>query len=311
MDVVVGRFPPPLGGVSVFVARKFSSLEEGQRGHVDLGDRFWIFRLIGFALRRDSVFLLNTGNAFVFFTFFLLGQLDRTWLYDHNASRHYWGQGLRERFYLMIVSRVKGVRIVHDHLLQTYRDRGVTTPIETEQPFIPPTLSEAKKVVDQYPEAVHDFLDLKGSYKLALSAFKYAIDAQGRDIYGLASLVELLEALRSHHVDVVCLLAVAEWDRGAIPDSLMERIEGLRDGNVLFLMTGQYEFWPIYEHIDCFLRLTSTDGDSVSIREALHFNCKVLASDVVPRPAATISYSYGDSDDLLKKVLRLIASKYR
>ncbi len=63
-------------------------------------------------------------------------------------------------------------------------------------------------------------------------------------------------------------------------------------------MLGQYQFWPVYKRVHAFLRLTSTDGDSISIREAIHFGCPVLASDVVPRPDGVKLYGYGNQDEL-------------
>lgn len=35
---------------------------------------------------------------------------------------------------------------------------------------------------------------------------------------------------------------------------------------------------------DCYIRFTATDGDSLAVREALYFNKKVIASNIVDRP---------------------------
>ena len=54
------------------------------------------------------------------------------------------------------------------------------------------------------------------------------------------------------------------------------------DSDFLFLI-GQKQLWPLFSLVDLLVRPTNTDGDAISIREALYFNCKVLASDVVSR----------------------------
>lgn len=49
---------------------------------------------------------------------------------------------------------------------------------------------------------------------------------------------------------------------------------------------------------DAFLRPTERDGDSVAVREALHFGRQVIASDVVARPPGVAIYRKGDAGSL-------------
>ena len=74
-------------------------------------------------------------------------------------------------------------------------------------------------------------------------------------------------------------------------------------------MVGQLEFWPLYTSLDLFLRLTGTDGNSVSVLEAQYYNCPVIASDVVPRPDGVVTYQYENFDDLLNTVVSTINSR--
>ena len=43
-------------------------------------------------------------------------------------------------------------------------------------------------------------------------------------------------------------------------------------------------------HCDAFIRSTTTDGDSLSVHEALHLKKDVIASNVVDRPIGTLTY---------------------
>ena len=54
--------------------------------------------------------------------------------------------------------------------------------------------------------------------------------------------------------------------------------------------------------IDIYLRPTSTDGDSVAVREALLCGVKVLASDVVDRPTGVNTYRYGNKKDFIRNL---------
>ena len=306
MDIVVGRFPPPLGGVSVFVQRKYAFVRASGGSRVDLGCSDWPFRVLRCALFSDGKFLLNTGNFFIFLFFYAFGLLPRTCIYDHNASRHYWGRGWRERFYLFVVNRAFEVRVVHQHLMDRYREKGFNGKVVVETPFLPPDESLRAEIQAGYKREVREFLAQMDARKVALSASKYALGADGVEIYGVRLFLFGLRALRSRGVAVKGLLAIADWKGDAEPSDLREEIQSLVADGLLVTMFGQNEFWPIYESLDCFLRLTSTDGDSVSVREALHYGCAVLASDVVPRPDGVSVCKADDENDFVAALMRVL-----
>jgi hypothetical protein len=54
---------------------------------------------------------------------------------------------------------------------------------------------------------------------------------------------------------------------------------------------------------DIFARPTLTDGDSVSIHEALQLGTTVVASNATPRPAGVLVYESGDVHDLAVSLL--------
>jgi hypothetical protein len=45
------------------------------------------------------------------------------------------------------------------------------------------------------------------------------------------------------------------------------------------------------QRADLSIRPAATDEDAISLREALYFNCPVIASDVVRRPKGTILFN--------------------
>jgi glycosyltransferase involved in cell wall biosynthesis len=58
----------------------------------------------------------------------------------------------------------------------------------------------------------------------------------------------------------------------------------------------------VLEAADVFVRPTRADGDSVSVREALALGCRVVASDVVHRPAGCALFPSGDSAALAARL---------
>lgn len=64
----------------------------------------------------------------------------------------------------------------------------------------------------------------------------------------------------------------------------------------------------LYKKTSLFLRPTSTDGDSVSIRECLALGVPVLASDAVPRPAACEFFRSRDFDHFSERFWQMCGS---
>ncbi|NMO16705.1 glycosyltransferase family 4 protein [Pyxidicoccus fallax] len=59
---------------------------------------------------------------------------------------------------------------------------------------------------------------------------------------------------------------------------------------------------------DAFLRPTTHDGDSISVREALALGVPCVASDVCARPEGTRVFAAGDAEDLARAVTEAVAA---
>jgi glycogen synthase len=70
------------------------------------------------------------------------------------------------------------------------------------------------------------------------------------------------------------------------------------------------EFLGLMAACDVYVRTTLTDGDAVAIREALHFNKPVLATDCVSRPSECALFGTEDADRLAE-LLRADPAAYR
>lgn len=111
--------------------------------------------------------------------------------------------------------------------------------------------------------------------RLRVVAAQYGGDS---DLYGTHAVLELAERSRPK-VDVTI---VAYGPQGVHRDWLREQcsrrnvrlLEDLEEARVRELLARS----------DVLLRLTLADGDSLLVREALACGCRVIASDVVPRP---------------------------
>ena len=73
------------------------------------------------------------------------------------------------------------------------------------------------------------------------------------------------------------------------------------ENNFLF-QTKPCQLYPIIIKSNVFVRPTNTDGDAISLREALHFKVPIGASDIVPRPKGAVLFRNRDIDDFTLKV---------
>jgi hypothetical protein len=84
------------------------------------------------------------------------------------------------------------------------------------------------------------------------------------------------------------------------------REKGIEDSFLFASNVSAYH--DILTRSDIFIRPTNTDGDSVSLREALYFKIPSLASDAVPRPDEAVLFKNRDADDLTSKVKHILGN---
>jgi glycosyltransferase involved in cell wall biosynthesis len=130
---------------------------------------------------------------------------------------------------------------------------------------------------------------------------------EGQDLYGLDRCIELAESLRNQHLAFFIIFNVTSIHVGKERYEWAEqRIEALDLEDCLLLMNESISFVKLMEVADIMLRPTLTDGDSLSVREALFLGKTVIASDVVTRPEGVVLYRNGSTEDLLLKMGSLI-----
>jgi hypothetical protein len=128
----------------------------------------------------------------------------------------------------------------------------------------------------------------------ATNAFNVSFDHTGLEIYGISGLISVFEELPE--VGLVFSDPTGNYRR-----YLTAR--GVRvPGNVL-VVDREHEFVSVLERVDGLIRATTTDGDSLSVREALFLGKSVVASDCVDRPEGVLTYRTGNLQELRAAIL--------
>ena len=172
--------------------------------------------------------------------------------------------------------------------------------------IIPAFVEPTDDAGEHYDEALEAFLEAGRTLVVAA----YRIEFAGRSrVYGLDSAVAAFEALAPEDPALRLAIFVAKRPSGRKARQYVARLEaqleevGLRDRAIIAF---ELPLLPAFRHDVLYLRPSGSDGDAVSIREALHLGVPVVASDVVERPAGVTLFPSDDVQELRSTIQRLL-----
>jgi glycosyltransferase involved in cell wall biosynthesis len=221
---------------------------------------------------------------------------------NKNAISKYFIKGFVKRLnYLIVVSK---------HVLEHFEENKVKLPdkILVKNAFLPPPLEDYNRIIDTYSKETKKFLSEKKPIIIA-NAWKISF-YKNIDLYGLDLCIDLASHIKKTFPQLGFLFAVANDKFNSKYIAEMEdriKNEGLKHN--FHIMTGQKELWPLFKRADLCIRPTMSDGDALSIREALYLKCPVIASDVVPRPNGTILFKSRNIEDLCANAMKILQTK--
>jgi glycogen synthase len=134
---------------------------------------------------------------------------------------------------------------------------------------------------------------LRGGTSLVTAVYRMSVDARGRTVYGLETAIAGFAALAPNRPELRLAIFLASPPGRRDSERLRRLIDAAGDEDSrrrirVFYgepLTAAFALAAVY------LRPTLTDGDAVSIREALAAGVPVVASDVVRRPPGVITVS--------------------
>lgn len=314
--LLIGSYPPPLGGVAVFIKRYKHRLES--EGHtVDvlnparLSNRTLLGRLLNAPARGYDLVSLNYPSVPVMLVLLARGLASRTEVFDHNWRRLETWNMFERRLYQLFLGSCRELILTAPHLKSYHREHGVRLPEQTrvQHAFLPPPMEDEAGILASYPADLCEFVRRRRPLVVA-NAFKLVFH-EGVDLYGLDMCVRLVVELRKTYPDAGLLFALAEMGDGDYAGRMRREADAHGAGRNFYLMSGQLELWPLLKRADLFVRPTSTDGYAVSVAEALSFGCPVVASDVAERPDGTVLFSKRDDAEFQRQCLEVLAARVK
>ncbi len=297
--LLLGPFPPPFGGVSAHVSRladgvSAAGLRVGILNHFESpeGNQF----VVG-DLRRNPVRYYREVSshdaAIVHYHHARWSTLVATAMGLHNsgaatvATVH--GHGL-ERYLRATMPRIRDVTrralerfdvlIAVSVEIEAELREFVRRPIEVIAAYLP--VGEERMTLSAHARAF-----LQGGVNVLVAAFRLTADARGDTIYGLEIAIRSFVPVALARPDAQLAIFLADGPRSRPEAERLRALLGLIQNEEVRrrvrVIRGE-PLVPALASAAVFLRPTLTDGDAVSIREALAAGVPVLVSDVVARP---------------------------
>lgn len=189
---------------------------------------------------------------------------------------------------------------VREHLLEF----GVEP--ERATAFVPHLALPSESLVPRpFDPKLEDFL---ASHSPIISSGTGVLVAyDGRDLYGLDLFVRTAHVVRRQHPRIGFVFVMAGHCEPELVNDAEEFIaDNDLEDTVLLWRRPIFPGTLLWQRSDIFVRATLSDGDAISLREALSSGVPSLASDAVARPPGCVTFRTGDMVDCAIQLLAMI-----
>lgn len=169
--------------------------------------------------------------------------------------------------------------------------------------FLPPVMDEEPALPEEIIRWLAEIKKQKNSFVMCSNAWNLVM-YDGEDLYGLDLCIEAMgklkdDAVRQYSLIFVVASNTEQKDRMSY---YKKQIEDNGLNQCVLIWEQPLSFVRLLRECDLVLRTTNTDGDAISVREALYFGKRVLASDIVERPTGVELFKTRNVDDLTIRI---------
>ncbi len=304
--VVIGPYPGRIGGVSIFVKRLHQADIPGVEKFVLNTQNFSIptekiysLRHLVWLLPKSDLIHINISNLFYCLIFSLMAKFLNKKIIVQFHSLRYEVKGLKRlelRLILKFSDKVITVNgRIADKLLKYFPSESYKIRI------IPAFISPNKGRLSDLPAEIVS-LRRKVSVLIVANAFKIHFH-EGNDLYGLGLSMDMFNKLILRFPSAGFVFIVLEPSK-----EMYEVVSGRKMPQNFLLYEKPVDFMSLLKISDIFVRPTFSDGDSLSVREALSMGVPTIASNAVKRPEPVILFNINNPDDFLCKIEDVITN---
>ena len=317
---ILGIYPPPLGGVSTHIERViecfldqknipfFWNTETKMRRFfpiylVALG--WWLIKKRPHYLYYHSTYLSTSIIELIFIVSMRMIMRYQLHIVDHDCRHLYRRSQLLRHVYRTLIKYSDSVICMGKSIEESYKAHNITNSPIVQNPFIPPNIEKKQSIIKSYPASLKLFMRTHTPLLLMSAAHLMQID--NNDMYGIDTALYLIADIKNEFPKSGLILGLAEITDVFYFELLQKLARHLKITQNVYILHPNKQIWPLLEYSDIFIRPTLTDGDSISVREALYFGVPVIASDVCPRPKGVFCFKTNNRNNissLAKKIIR-------
>jgi glycosyltransferase involved in cell wall biosynthesis len=314
--LIAGPIAPPFGGISIHIKRlafalkpqfNISFIDEAKKKKSNIFNIYSLnfFAYLKLVLQSDLVFI-HSGNRWLKKLHLIVSKLFRK---KTIITIH--GYGKKRNFVLKFWDEIIYRLANHIVLVNAEINQKIDLPLQKcsiQHAFLPPNLLDESPL----PESLYSkIVTAKAEGKFILVGNASRLDLfNGEDLYGVDMAIEAASQLLAENENFLMVFSISELGSGTdLYNTYIKKIEsaGLKDNFIFY--TGILSFPQLIELSDIVIRPTKTDGDSLSVREALYFKKPIIASDVVLRPKGTITFKTRNFEDFIFQIKTCLSQK--
>ncbi len=284
--LIIGKTPPPIGGVTIHVSRLIENLLLNNYPYCLYDLNNGIKKRLFIKIYKAKRAHLHTSNSVFRLFAVIISKLFNTQIiltFHGNLGRYNHILNLIDKLslkwcYLPIVLNNFSYTIARD----------IHKSVKLISAFIPPL-----KISPLPHDTLKKVKSFTGGRKIiCTNASDISFDKNGAEIYGISTLLDVCSNQNKYS------LVISD------PSGNYREYIGANHYHLLshaFWLNFPHDFYSVLNLSYAFVRNTTTDGDAISVREALHLGKLTLATGVVDRPKGTIIYEdVGDIFNIMK-----------
>ena len=318
---IIGPYPPPYGGISIHIKRMKNYLEKnsiecvvyneskikGNVGGINPINSYRKFILQIPFLKSDVLHFHCTNfkirillGCYKFFRKKIILTIHGRGLHNQLVRLNFMGRSLLR----LSLKNLDKIICVNSKIKEELVDSGFDAKkIKVIPAFIPPNSDETE--VRQLPDFFHK---IRQKYKFIITANASRLTFyKGQDLYGIDLSIELMKQLLNNgYKDIGFIYIISGVGNYDYFEKMQNLVNKYNLEDIFYFYTKPVAYPALINMCELFIRPTNTDGDALSIREALTFKKPAIASDVCKRPKGTILFKNRNIEDLYIKTIDVI-----
>ena len=277
--LIIGNMPPPIGGVTIYVKRltKWLKINEFDYYFSDIRKDSLLKTLT--RIFKSEIVHINLSRPIIILGLVLLSRLSlaKVIVTVHGNFGDKITMSKVSNFVFDIAVKFSTLVLVQNKKSKE-RASYLNNSTILISSYLPATMDETNE--EGLADVINKIVESK-NIVVSTNAFDLTFDQNNNEIYGISKLI--VWAIKNDY-----LLVVSD-PSGNYYSWIKKNFPNLLCPNVLFISFA-HNFVAILNYVDFFIRNTTTDGDSVSIHEALATDTKVYATNCVSRPDNVFVY---------------------